>query len=300
MTHRIDIKGGYRCNNHCLFCVQGDKRDRYGDKATDEIKAILGKRRPDNDEVVFTGGEVTIREDFFELVRCARDLGYETIQIQSNGRMFAYREFCEKAIAAGANNFGLALHGSRKDIHDTLTRAPGSFDQTVRGIRTLRALNQVVVTNSVITKINYTDLPRLAHLLVSLGVVQYQFAFIHINPLIKDSPELVEKLIPRKSDVKAYVQKGLQVGIDKGIRVMVEAFPCCFLDGYAAYSSERFIPPTSIEEVTVVEDFAKARKEEGKMKGPCCKRCRYDAACEGPWKEYPQIFGWREFKPVGK
>ncbi len=36
------------------------------------------------------------------------------------------------------------------------------------------------MTNSVVTKSNYRELPKLASLLVKLGVKQFQFAFIHI------------------------------------------------------------------------------------------------------------------------
>ena len=96
---RIDIKTGFDCNNRCRFCVQGNKRDTFGSRATGEVKALLEEALKDADSIVFTGGEVTIRPDFFELLAHARALGYKTIQIQSNGRMFASREFCEKCKA---------------------------------------------------------------------------------------------------------------------------------------------------------------------------------------------------------
>ena len=47
------------------------------------------------------GGEVTLRKDLTELVSYARELGFVTIQIQTNGRMFAYRQNCEELVAAG-------------------------------------------------------------------------------------------------------------------------------------------------------------------------------------------------------
>jgi MoaA/NifB/PqqE/SkfB family radical SAM enzyme len=298
MGHRIDIKVGYQCNNHCQFCVQGDKRYRRGDKTGAELAGILKKRRKDSDQVVFTGGEVTIRKDFFELVGVARDLGYANIQIQSNGRMFAYEDFCKKAVRAGANDFGLALHGSEKGIHDRLTLAPGSFNETVRGIKNLKKLGQKVILNTVINKINYKDLPDIARLLVSLGVDQFQFAFIHICKLIMEDPVMIRKIVPRKSQVKDFVKKGLQIGIDNHRVVMVEALPYCFMNGYEECISDRYIPPTSLEEDFFISDFDKVRREEGKIKGPRCPQCKHYVECEGPWKEYPHLFGWDEFKPI--
>jgi hypothetical protein len=37
---------------------------------------------------------------------------------------------------------------------------------------------------------------------------------------------------------------------------------------------------------------------QGKSKRAECRSCRWDARCEGPWKEYPELFGWDEFRPV--
>ena len=39
-VERVDIKTGWLCNNHCLFCVQGRKREIYGNKDTDEVKRL--------------------------------------------------------------------------------------------------------------------------------------------------------------------------------------------------------------------------------------------------------------------
>ena len=41
-------------------------------------------------------------------------------------------------IAAGATEFSPSLHGSTAAIHDELTQAPGSFDQTVAGLKNLK------------------------------------------------------------------------------------------------------------------------------------------------------------------
>lgn len=78
-------------------CVQGDKRKAQKAKTAEEIKNIL-EECSDYGEVVFTGGEVTLRNDLPELVEYARNLGYQDIQIQTNGRRFAYKNYCKKLI----------------------------------------------------------------------------------------------------------------------------------------------------------------------------------------------------------
>ena len=94
---RLDLKVGYTCNNNCRFCVVADKR-KFGDLTTKELKKQMEEGRKTCEDIVFTGGEPTIRKDIFELVRYAKKLKFDTIQIQTNGRMFASKKFCEKII----------------------------------------------------------------------------------------------------------------------------------------------------------------------------------------------------------
>lgn len=294
---RVDLKVGFRCNNRCKFCVQGNKRNYLVAKHKKEIRNSLkqsfakGKK-----EVVFTGGEPTLHPDFLEIVGMAKDMGFEEIQIQTNGRMFSYDDFCIKTIKAGATQFALALHGHNAKIHDFLTSANGSFEQTVKGIKNLKRLNQYVLTNTVITSTNARYLPQLAQLLVDLGVSQYQFAFVHISGRAAENKDWI---VPQKSKIIKYIKKGLDVGIETNKKVTTEAIPYCLMRGYEEYIAEKIIPPSMVYDADfVVEDYAQYRKAVGKAKGPNCPKCKYYKICEGPWKEYPDIFGWSEFKPI--
>ncbi len=292
---RIDVKCGFNCNNKCFFCVQGDKRYHYADKSTDEVKKVLDDGRKDSDALVFTGGEVTIRKDFPELVAHAKSLGFRVIQVQTNGRLFASKAFCEKIIAAGATEFSPAIHGHTSELHDFLTHAPGAFKQTVHGIQNLKALGQTIVMNSVITRPNYRNLPDMARLFSALKVDQFQFAFVHA---LGSAEKHFEMIVPRKSLVEPYVKQALAIGVKNGCRVMTEAIPYCFMSGFEVFVAERYIPRTKIFDADwVVDDYTDYRWNEGKAKGEPCKTCAYQDECEGPWREYPEHFGWDEFKP---
>lgn len=296
---RVDIKIGFQCNNRCKFCVQGSKRDYLPAKSKKEIKDSLkesfvkGKRG-----VVFTGGEPTLHPHFLELVRYAKRTEFKEIQIQTNGRMFAYNDFCLKTIKAGANQFAPALHGPNAKIHDFLTSVKGSFEQTVKGIKNLKKMNQYVLTNTVITATNAKYLPQIAKLLVDLGVDQYQFAFLHISGRAAENKDWI---VPQKTKILKYIKEGLDIGIKAHKKVMTEAIPYCLMKGYEDYIAEKIIPPSIVYDAGfVVEDYAQYRKNKGKAKGPNCRQCKYYKICEGPWKEYPEIFGWDEFKPILK
>ncbi len=293
---RADIKTGYLCNNNCYFCAQAHNKV-HGNRKTEEILEDLDKSRKNGcNEVVFTGGEVTIRKDLIEIIEYAKKSGYQRIQLQTNARMLSSIGLCKKLIAAGANEFSPALHGHVADLHDFLTRSPGSFTQTVSAIKNLKSLGQYVITNTVVVKPNFRYAPLIARLLVEQKVDQFQFAFMHA---VGNGSKNFRKMMPWASLAAPYIKKGLQLGIDNNIKVMAEAMPFCLMDGYIEHCSERFIPDTELHEVgRFVSDYAVLRKTEGKTKFDFCRKCEYNNCCEGPWREYPEKLGHDEFSPV--
>lgn len=294
---RVDIKIGFDCNNMCQFCVQGDKRFKFKNRTIAEIKKSLQEAQKQGSQgVVFTGGEPTIHPDILQAAAYAKELGFASIQLQTNGRMLAYLDFCKKLILAGVNEFSPALHSSLPKIHDGLTSSPGAWEQVVQGIRNLKSLNQFVLTNTVITSKNYKDLPDLAKLFVDLGVDQFQFAFVHI---LGSAAKNKDWLVPKKTEVMPFVKKGFDIGIKAGKTVMTEAIPYCLMTGYEDCIAEKIMPETKVVDAEgVIESYAKYRHTEGKIKRKECEACKYFQVCEGPWKEYPEIYGWQEFRPV--
>ena len=294
---RLDLKVGFACNNRCLFCVQGMKREKYGRRTKEELFQILEKNRQNCAGVVFTGGEPALHPDIVALVKKAADLGYISIQLQTNGRMFAYRSLCRDVIAAGATEFSPALHGHTAALHDYLTTVPGSYEQTVAGIRNLVDLGQNIVTNSVMTRSNYRHLPDLARLLVDLNVDQFQLAFVH--PVGSAGVERnFASVVPRFALLEPFLHRALDIGTQAGLRVMTEAVVYCFMDGYEEYVGERIMPETRVVDAEgVIDDYRDYRLSEGKVKGPACAGCRFNSECEGPWREYSEKYGWDEFEP---
>ena len=70
---RVVIIAGYKCNCHCLFCINSHKRD-IPDKTTQEVKEEMIKaRRKGVEYLELNGGEMTIRPDIIVLVKFAKD-----------------------------------------------------------------------------------------------------------------------------------------------------------------------------------------------------------------------------------
>ena len=297
MYKRIDIKISFRCNNLCDFCAQGHKRDLYPDRGSATVAAELKKAYKTGVRgVVFTGGEPSLHPAILGLIRTARKIGFRSVQLQTNGRTLAYPDFCGKLVQAGLTEFGPSLHGAAAATHDALTGAKGSFTQSVTGIANAAKTGLLVLTNTVITSANYKELPAIAALLIKLGVSQYQFAFIH---MVGTAAENKKRLVPRKTAVMPYLKKALDLGIKRGIPCYTEAIPFCLMKGYEACVAESIIPAGPVVDADrFIKDYGAYRRDEGKARGPHCARCKYSGTCEGPWREYPELYGWNEFKPV--
>jgi len=297
MDKRIDIKISFRCNNLCGFCAQGHKRDMYPDRSAATVTAELKKAYKSGVRgVVFTGGEPSMHPAIIDFIRTAAKIGFNSIQLQTNGRTLAYPGFCRELVKAGLTEVGPSLHGARAATHDALTGAKGSFTQSVTGIANAVKTGLPVLTNTVVTSANYRELPAIAALLIKLGVSQYQFAFIHI---VGSAAENKKLLVPRKTAVMPYLKKALDLGRKKGVLCYTEAIPFCLMKGYEACVAERIIPAGPVVDADrFIKDYGAYRRSEGKAKGPRCAQCKYLEICEGPWREYPKLYGWTEFKPV--
>ncbi len=292
---RLDLKLSFQCNNRCVFCVQGDKRDTEPCRPADDVRAQLERHRARCDAVVFTGGEVTLRDDLLDQVRVARDLGYRAIQVQTNGRRMSYAPYVDALIDAGVTELAPAIHGADAATHDALVQARGAFKQTVRGIRHARSRGLPVVLNSVIVRQNVAQLPAMVRGFVTLGVRQSQFAFVHA---LGTAAQRFDTVVPRYAAVYPYLREALLLGERAGLRMMAEAVPLCWMRGLERFVSEAYMPETTVVDSQVtIASYADWRHAEGKAHGPACATCTWRRRCEGPWREYADAFGWDEFVP---
>lgn len=156
---------GFGCNNHCVFCAQGDERERG-------LEVLVGQALEQvrsGQSVVFVGGEPTTYEDLCDWVGGARERGAARVVLQTNGRRLADPEYCGRIARSGVSGLDVSLQGETAAMHDFHTRVPGSFRQTVQGIRNSRAMGLSIGVSTVITRANYRHLSGIVRLDRSLG-----------------------------------------------------------------------------------------------------------------------------------
>lgn len=305
--HKTVIFTGYRCNNSCSFCMEADKRD-LPVRPTTEIKdEMISARSRGADYLELIGGEMTIRTDFVELVRFGSDLGFSTVMIATNGRMLSYDKLVKEALEAGLNSIVFSIHGHNAEIHDSLTRSPGSFDQLMKGMENVKKISREMGlrvsmgTNSCIVKQNYVNLPELGELIRSFDIENSEFIFVDCNEggALND----FDGLVPRISDAAPHMRECLDIGKrDRVGHWHVRYVPLCHFPDHLDQISE-------LQEVEkfrtehIAQDFRNydvegSRKEVGRVRTKKCTGCKLHGICEGIWKKYVDIYGDDELNPV--
>src|ERR1700676_2817533 len=144
----------YRCNERCVHCYLD--HDDHGEMSTAEIKDILDQL---SDAGVFfltlSGGEVLMRRDFFEIVEHARRLLFN-VKMKTNGAMVREPE-AKRIRELGIEQVQISLYSHRAEIHDAITKLPGSFKRTVQAIRFLKSQGLKVVIANVLMASNLFD-----------------------------------------------------------------------------------------------------------------------------------------------
>ena len=298
---------GYTCNNNCRFCAIAKTREQVSDLSSDEIKHKIKKAwQKGAVELIFSGGECSIRPDFIELVKYARNTGFKHIEVTTNGRMFSYEDFSKKVVRAGLLFIRFSLHGHNADTHDYLTRAKGSFDEIVQGIKNLIQISKdwdkyahspvyIEVTTAIVEQ-NYRHLMKIVKLTGNLGINQNNFNFV-----IPWGSAWIhkKKMIPKISDVAKSIRKTIDYDKKhKGIVKKIANIPFCLLEGYGEYISE--IKEGKIDIINPIGnpfDYQNHRRSK-KVLFRKCKNCKYFKVCEGIYFEYTQLRGSNEFHPI--
>lgn len=300
---KTDIKVGYTCNNRCTHCVISDQRDaalaRRGssDRTTREVLSeLVDARRRGYSDVVLTGGEPTIRADLSALVGAARKLGFR-VHIQTNGRLLSRSAVAER-LAPFRAQYVVAIHGHDAGVHDAITRAPGSFDQTIQGVRNLIALDQGVLAKVVLSRGNAPFILEIVALCRRLKIPLVNLAFPHG---LGEARRRFDEVVPRYRDVAPGILAALRAH-QRALDIGVEAVPACLLPGFEHHISDaprrdRGCPIEHRQLDAERRTWQRARQEM-KRKPESCEACVHDPDCEGPWSEYLERFGPEELIPV--
>jgi radical SAM protein with 4Fe4S-binding SPASM domain len=167
---RMDLALTYKCNLDCPHCYVDDgRKNGVRELDADKWKQILDKLWEIGiPNVVFTGGEPTLRPDLVELVAYAEQFVTGLVTNGTNLEALA-----EPLKNASLDYVQVTLESHIPEIHNKITSAPAGFDafsKTAAGIKKALSLKMHVITNTTLTNENAKEFPALLEFGKSIGL----------------------------------------------------------------------------------------------------------------------------------
>jgi AdoMet-dependent heme synthase len=165
LSVQVDLT--YRCNERCVHCYL-DHND-HGEMTTAEIKHLMEEMAEAGVFILtFSGGEIFLRKDFFELLEYARHLTF-CVKLKTNAVLIRERE-AARLRDLGVESIQISIYSHRPEVHDAITLVPGSLKRSLAAIRFLKSQGLKVTIANVLMTGNMQDYPGVQALAAELGV----------------------------------------------------------------------------------------------------------------------------------
>lgn len=157
----------YRCNERCIHCYL-DHED-HGEMTTQEIKNVLDQLAEAGTLfLTFSGGEIFLRPDLFDLISYARQLHFD-LSLKTNALLID-SERARKLLALGVRHIQISIYSTDPEVHDAITKVRGSLHRSIAAIRLLQSEGLHVKIACPLMKQNLTAYRGVHTLAEELGV----------------------------------------------------------------------------------------------------------------------------------
>ena len=166
------------CNLECPHCRAQAQKERSSEElTTQEAKRFIESAASFSKPIlVFSGGEALLREDIYELIRYADQLGLKST-VATNASLISL----DTAMRLEENNTQLvavSIYGSNAKKHDTFCGRQGAFEKTLAGIKNLKEAGLNLQIHTTITKNNLSDLEAIGNFAIEQGAIAYHVFFL--------------------------------------------------------------------------------------------------------------------------
>jgi radical SAM protein len=168
------------CLLACRHCrAKAQKRALPGELTTEEGEALLkdiadfSSPRP---VVVFTGGDLLMRRDIFQLIERAHELGLHTA-VSPAATELLDRAAMERFAALGVHGLSLSLDGMEV-THDRIRGVAGTFRRTLSALREGLEVGLAVQVNTVVMRSTARELADVASLLLRERIPVWEVFFL--------------------------------------------------------------------------------------------------------------------------
>ncbi len=109
-----------------------------------------------------------MRRDFFEILEYARRLLFN-VRLKTNGVMIRQPE-AERLLRLGVEQIQISVYSHRAEVHDAITKLPGSLRRTINAIQFLKSQGLNIILANVLMTANRHDHAGVRALARELGV----------------------------------------------------------------------------------------------------------------------------------
>lgn len=176
------------CNLKCRHCYI--REDQHGSKTlsiqTIEKWLSLFSKGKETANVIFLGGEPTLHPDLDRAIKIARDMGYASITIDSNG--FLFHDFLRRVKPEEVDFLSFSLDGATKETADAI-RGEGVFEVCTKNAK--KAAEKGFSTSLIYTvsEKNIHELEKMPRLLQDLGIKRFFIQVLGIRGNSANDPE---------------------------------------------------------------------------------------------------------------
>jgi radical SAM protein with 4Fe4S-binding SPASM domain len=215
-----------RCDHACVHCYNFWRRpDRPLHEPVGVLRALLARVLDQVvcSDVTLSGGEPLLYTDLDGLIADLEDRRVR-VTLVTNGRQLD-RQRAAILVDGGVALFELPLLSHRRQLHDRLSGAPGSFDAAVAALTTLRTLGASAVAVFVATRENLADIRGTLELAFALGARGVMVNRYNAGP---QTPDQVRRLMPRPGELARALRIADRVGGELGLPVScsIPVMPC--------------------------------------------------------------------------
>jgi len=218
--HRMDLmvsamtkNGRWHCNQKCVHCYAADQELAEEEElSTEDWKKILDKCRAVGiPQVTFTGGEPTMRDDLFELIRHAR---WFVSRLNTNGIKLT-REYCRQLHEAEIDSVQITFYSCDPEEHNQLVGAD-QYVNTVNGIDNALSEGLSVSINTPLCTVN-KDYVKTLEFLHEKGVI-----YVTCSGLITTgnaATESSERLQLTESEIEKILRQAVSYCHENGMEI---------------------------------------------------------------------------------
>jgi len=212
-----------RCNLNCLHCYSSSTTDLSNNDqlTTAEAERLLHQLAEVNcPAVLFTGGEPLLRDDLFELLAKAKQLGLRTV-ISTNGTLIDLA-VAKKLAEVGTSYVGISIDGD-EPFHDDFRQSIGCFKAALAGVENCQKASLKTGLRFTITKANADKIPVVFDIAASANIRRICFYHLvkagrakNLNswlPTPEQTRQVIDTIIKKTDE---FVRKGL---VDEALTV---------------------------------------------------------------------------------